>query len=75
MKTWLLTALILGALNTQPTLAPAPKADELPLAWQIAWQGDRALLHIHRDNWRALRQIRPMPLEEVVRETTAVAAE
>ena len=48
------------------------------MAYQIALQGDQALLQILKDTRSALHQLKPMPLEQVVvegTEATEVASE
>ena len=68
-------SLALACLTAAATAESPVLQGELPLAYRIALQGDHALLAIERQNWRALRQIKPMPLELVARQTAEVASE
>ena len=67
--------LALALLGTAATAHSPTRSGEMPLAYQIALQGDHALLQIERANWRSLRQLKPMPLELVVREDAEIASE
>ena len=69
----LAASLVLACLTAAATAESPLLKGERPLAYQVALQGDRALAQIERQNWRAVRQLKPMPLEWVVREDTELA--